>query len=202
MKFRVVLFLSIALVFVSCSHRTDKVFEFEKIEYHHFGAGCGGSCPTYHLSIDGMGKINLYSAYVYKSWQERIKLDTGWWSKYKRLRDQIVDSVAFKVYYDSISDKSRMGYFTGWINDSILNLLKLECSNISNDSVSLKEIKCYDTSFLELGIFYNGKLKQYCTNWPDTPALRLFSILDSVWLDKSLKRTDIAIEFKKLDSCY
>ena len=78
----------------------------------------------------------------------------------------------------------------------------MECSNISNDSVSLKVIKGYDMGFLELGIFYNGKLKQYCTNQPDTPALRLFSILDSVWLDKSLKRTGIAIEFKKLDSCY
>ena len=75
MKFRTVLFLSISLVFVSCSHRADKIFEFEKVEYHHIRANDGGSSSTYHLSIDAMGKINLYSEGTWLVFSDRLKID-------------------------------------------------------------------------------------------------------------------------------
>jgi hypothetical protein len=149
-------------IFLTSEAQEDKSFKFEKIIFHT--TGCFGTCPTYNLEIDNDKTVKLFTSQFYAELKKPLYIET--------------------------LDTSKMGHFTGSINNRTYNDLIniLQASNI--DSLSFdSSAMCCDGSVKTIIIYYNGKKKYLKSMFPPDKADNLIGSLYAICKDSNLKRT-------------
>lgn len=157
--------LIIAIVFASilgCS--SPEKITLEKIVFH--SSRCFGSCPAYHAQIDHDKTILLYSEYVSSKSGSAIKLNDP--------------------------DTTKVGYFTGKVNEADYSDLERELQNIGINDLQFDEnLTCCDASLITIIVYYNnGKRKVLKSMFPPQEANRLIFLLYGIIESAELHRAD------------
>src|SRR5690606_2716750 len=156
--------VAISLIF-GCNSQNDSSFKFEKLIFHLEGDGCEGFCPTYHLQIDSSKNVLLYSETVWKETSDRFEALDSYIFSVVEIDGIIIDSIRTKLLNEG-KDKSKMGYFTGEVNDSNYQNPTFLLSKANLHSITLDKNTCCDGLLQTLIIDYNKKTKHIETMFP------------------------------------
>jgi hypothetical protein len=137
----------------------QKTEAFKKIIFHT--SMCFGRCPVYHLQVENNKKIKLYAEHVYKT-DENMK---------------------------AVEDSSKIGYFTGTVDNQLFNSLIKELKKIKLDSVQLNGPTCCDGSVVSMIIYYRCKRKAGQSMFPPEEMRPVIAILSQICQSPDLKRT-------------
>jgi hypothetical protein len=171
-----------ALVFLTGCHEESErkpPFVFEKLVYHAIGKGCEGRCHTFHLSVDSSKNVKLYAERVYKNYDEIDRM-------YEKARNTKVDT----VYPDSLLAWSRIGYFTGKVNDTTFNKLITVLKQVNLDSLEFPDWHCCDGIDKTLIVYYNNKRKTLWSMFPPDSTRKVFHTLNEIFHQDNFVRTD------------
>ena len=135
--------------------------KLEKIIFHN--SRCFGSCPAYHFQIDSSKALLLYSEYMHNTDNQAGVNDP---------------------------DTSKMGYFTGQVNDRLYGELVSELGNVGLDELQFDGANCCDGSTKTIIVYYNGKRKVLKSMFPPKEAGKLISLLRSIAETTNTQRTD------------
>lgn len=140
--------------------KTDnQSFSFEKIIFHT--TACNGLCPIYHLEVTQNKQIRLHT------------------------EDAYLRSEKFSFTRDS----SKIGYFTGTIQDSTYKNLFTELSVIDLNNLAFNNAQCCDGSVITMIVYYNGKRKILRSMFPPEKALKLIGMLYDICGKSQLMRS-------------
>lgn len=138
----------------------QKTEAFKKIIFHT--SMCFGKCPVYHLQIENNKQVKLYAEHVYKQ-DAKMK---------------------------SAEDSSKIGYFTGTVDNQLFNSLIKELKKINLDSVTLDGPTCCDGSVVSVIFYYRAKRRSGQTMVPSEQMRPVISILKQICQAPDLKRTN------------
>jgi hypothetical protein len=147
------------LIFPLLVSAQQKTEAFKKIIFHT--SMCFGKCPVYHLQVESNKKVKLYAEHVYKQ------------------------DANMKV----VEDSSKIGYFTGTVDNQLFNSLVKELKKIKLDSVKLDGPTCCDGSVTSLIIYYRAKRRSGRSMVPAEEMRPVISILSQICRSEDLKRT-------------
>ena len=137
----------------------QKTEAFKKIIFHT--SMCFGKCPVYHLQIECNKKIKLHAEHVYKK----------------------------DANMSVVEDTSKIGYFTGTVDNQLFNSLVKELKKINLDSVKLDGPTCCDGSVTSMIIYYRAKRKSGQSMVPAEEMRPIIGILTQICQSPDLKRT-------------
>lgn len=149
----------ILLLFPLLVSAQQKTEAFKKIIFHT--SMCFGRCPVYHLQIESNKQVKLYAEHVYK-------LDAN---------------------MKSVEDSSKIGYFTGTVDNQLFNSLIRELKKINLDSVKLNGPTCCDGSVTSMIIYYRAKRRSGQSMVPIEEMRPVIGILSQICQSQDLKRT-------------
>jgi hypothetical protein len=157
---RLITLIFFIFAFGGCRHY-EKV-KLDKIIFHT--SRCFGSCPAYHSQIDSNKTLLLHAEYVDNTLDIQTDLNN--------------------------SDSSKMGYFTGQVNDRFYTELVNELENVGLDDLQFDGADCCDGSTKTIIVYYNGKRKFLKSMFPPKEANKLISILRNICESTNTQRTD------------
>jgi len=94
-------------------------------------------------------------------------------------------------------DMSRVGYFTGTVEDSTFNKLVNELRNAGLDTLKFRGPNCCDAPIKTLIVRYNGKRKYLHAMFPPDHARRLIAVLNDIYAHSRFKPTSQRFEIEK-----
>jgi hypothetical protein len=156
---------------LSACNQPGQTIIFEKIIFH--SSSCFGTCPTYYLQLEKDKSFRLYAERVFKK-NTNIS--------------------------DSDFDSTRMGYFTGHIEDTSFNKLLTELKIIGLDTINFDAPIFYtDGPEICLIVYYNGKRRILESSCPTPKAGKLISTLYEICETSIIKRSDKIFE---IENCH
>lgn len=95
------------------------------------------------------------------------------------------------VYKNGTSelDSSKMGYFTGTLQDTLFNNLKDKLNRLDLDNLTFDGADCCDAPIVTIIIYYDGKRKFLRSMFPPAISGPLLSALDEICISNNFTRT-------------
>ncbi len=137
----------------------NQSFSFEKIIFHT--TACNGFCPIYHLEVTRNKQIRLHTEDAYRRSEK----------------------------FSFTRDSSKIGYFTGTIQDSTYQKLVTELSFMDLNNLAFDNAQCCDGSVITMIVYYNGKRKILRSMFPPEKALKLIGMLYDICGKSQLMRS-------------
>lgn len=167
MKNHLFLFLCTALLFGCASNNNPKTPEtpapppapFEKIMFHT--SQCFGTCPVYHLEVDGNKNVKLFAEQMY--------------ARGGKMHER---------------DSSKMGYFKGKADDAAFNKLVHEIETIGIDTLNFGDAHCCDGSLITIIVYRRGKRKFMESMFPPERTKDLIAALYEICENSKLEKTE------------
>ena len=148
-----------SLIWLSCSYADQKLKGFQKVIFHT--SECFGSCPIYHLEVDKDKNVKLHAEEVFK----------------------VSDGQPFEV------DSSKIGYFTGKLDDSTFSRLAYLLTSKGLDTLTYAGGNCCDGSVKTIVIYKDNERKQLEAMDPVDQVQPIVSMLLEVCKSESLQPT-------------
>jgi hypothetical protein len=125
---------------------------------------CFGTCPVYHLQINGDRNVKLYAENVYNA----------------------------KKGFHYEQDSNKIGYFTGKLSEADFNSITIELNRINFDTLQSDSSLCCDGSIKTIILYHKGERKAIKTMFEPALLEPLIGKLYQICSGKDFKRTTTA----------
>ena len=122
---------------------------------------CFGTCPVYHLELKADKSFKLHAQTVFLENSQTRALDS-----------------------------SKMGYFTGKIDQKAYNKFIAAFQQSDMCNLTFDSVKCCDGSLISMTVNYDGKQKELVSMFPPSQAQPLIQVLYDICRTTSMERVN------------